>query len=95
MKSPSKLKEINLCDSCISYYTRQYPQVPLSSQFESLDDLLALAKHYAEFCMHNSGKMAPTLFLIGANWPLMFVPASLVDADEKDDFATIDPTIAV
>ena len=38
--------------------------------------------------MRNSGKMAPTLFLIGADGPLMFVPASLVDADEKDAFAT-------
>ena len=37
--------------------------------------------------MRNSGKMSPTLFLIGADGPLMFVPASLVDADEKDAFA--------
>ena len=57
-------------------------------QLESLDDLLAQAEHYAGFCMHNSGKMSPTLFLIGADGPLMFVPASLVDANEKDDFAT-------
>jgi hypothetical protein len=54
---------------------------------ETLDDLLAQAAHYAEFCMRNSGKMAPTLFLIGADGPLMFVPASLVDASEKDAFA--------
>jgi hypothetical protein len=32
--------------------------------------------------------MSPTLFLIGADGPVMFVPASLVDADEKDAFAT-------
>jgi hypothetical protein len=38
--------------------------------------------------MRNSGKMAPTLFLIGAEGPLMFVPASLADVGEKDDFAT-------
>src|ERR1017187_9229887 len=57
-------------------------------QLETLDDLLAQATHYAEFCMRNSGKMAPTLFLIGADGPLMFVPASLVDANEKDAFAT-------
>jgi hypothetical protein len=56
-------------------------------QLESLDDLLAQAEHYAGFCMRNSGKMSPTLFLIGADGPLMFVPASLVDADEKDAFA--------
>jgi hypothetical protein len=57
-------------------------------QLKSLDDLLAQAEHYAGFCMRNSGKMSPTLFLIGADGPLMFVPASLVDADEKDAFAT-------
>jgi hypothetical protein len=57
-------------------------------QLESLDDLLAQAEHYAGFCMRNSGKMSPTLFLIGADGPLMFVPASLADANEKDDFAT-------
>jgi hypothetical protein len=56
-------------------------------QLESLDDLLAQAEHYAGFCMRNSGKMSPTLFLIGAEGPIMFVPASLVDADEKDAFA--------
>jgi hypothetical protein len=56
-------------------------------KLETLDDLLAQATHYAEFCMRNSGKMSPTLFLIGADGPLMFVPASLADADEKDDFA--------
>jgi hypothetical protein len=58
------------------------------NKLETLDDLLAQAEHYAEFCMRNSGKMAPTLFLIGADGPLMFVPASLADAGEKDDFAT-------
>jgi hypothetical protein len=57
-------------------------------KLETLDDLLAQARHYAEFCMRNSGKMSPTLFLIGADGPLMFVPASLADADEKDNFAT-------
>jgi hypothetical protein len=48
-------------------------------QLEPLDDLLAQAEHYAEFCMRNSGKMSPMLFLIGADGPLMFVPASLAD----------------
>lgn len=57
------------------------------NKLETLDDLLAPAEHYAGFCMRNSGKMSPTLFLIGADGPLMFVPASLVDANEKDDFA--------
>jgi hypothetical protein len=58
------------------------------NKLETLDELLAQAEHYAGFCMRNSGKMSPTLFLIGADGPLMFVPASLVDADEKDAFAT-------
>jgi hypothetical protein len=58
------------------------------TKLETLDDLLAQAEHYANFCLRNSGKMSPTLFLIGANGPLMFVPASLTDAREKDDFAT-------
>ena len=57
-------------------------------QLESLDDLIAQAEHYAEFCMRNSGKMSPTLFLIGADGPLMFVPTSLTDENEKDAFAT-------
>ena len=49
---------------------------------------MAQAGHYAEFCMRNSGKMAPTLFLVGADGPLMFVPTSLADENEKDAFAT-------
>lgn len=49
---------------------------------------MAQAGHYAEFRMRNSGKMAPTLFLIGAEGPLMFVPTSLTDESEKDAFAT-------
>ena len=32
--------------------------------------------------------MSPTLFLIGADGPLMFAPTSLVDASEKDNFVT-------
>jgi len=55
---------------------------------ETLDDLIAQAEHYAEFCMRNSGKMAPTLFLIGADGPLMVAAASLEDTEEKDAFAT-------
>jgi hypothetical protein len=64
------------------------PPVQQPTKLETLDDLLAQAEHYAEFCMRNSGKMSPTLFLIGADGPFMFVPASLADANEKDDFAT-------
>jgi hypothetical protein len=58
------------------------------AQLKTLDDLLAQAEHYANFCMRNSGKMAPTLFMIGADGPMMFVPASLADESEKDAFAT-------
>jgi len=57
-------------------------------QLKTLDDLLAQAVHYATYCMGNSGKMAPTLFLIGADGPLMFATGSLADEDEKDAFAT-------
>jgi hypothetical protein len=58
-------------------------------KLKTLDDLMAQAGHYAEFCMRNSGKMAPALFLIGAEGPMMFVPASLADENEKDAFATL------
>ena len=57
-------------------------------KLETLDDLLAQAAHYAGFCMRNSGKMAPTLFLIGADGPMMFCPATMLDETEKDAFAT-------
>jgi hypothetical protein len=61
--------------------------VPPPSQLKTLDDLLAQAAHYAEFCMRNSGRMPPTLFLIGTNGPLMFLPESLADETDKDAFA--------
>jgi hypothetical protein len=57
-------------------------------KLETLDDLLAQAEHYAWFCMKNSGHMAPTLFLIGENGPLMFCPQSLQNIEEKNAFAT-------
>jgi hypothetical protein len=55
---------------------------------ETLDDLLAQAEHYANFSMRNMGRLPPTLFLIGPDGPLMFVPESLADDSAKDDFAT-------
>ena len=58
------------------------------TQLETLDDLLAQAGHYAEFCMRTSGKMAPTLFLIGTDGPIMVAATSLDGADEKDAFVT-------
>jgi hypothetical protein len=45
------------------------------NKLETLDELLTQAEHYAWFCMRNSGKMSPTLFLFGADGPLMFVQA--------------------
>lgn len=58
------------------------------NKLESLDDLLAQAEHYANFSMRNMGRMPPTLFLIGPDGPLMFMPESLEDGAAKDDFAT-------
>jgi hypothetical protein len=58
------------------------------SKLETLDDLLAQAEHYANYSMSNMGRMPPTLFLIGPDGPMMFMPESLPDDDAKDDFAT-------
>jgi hypothetical protein len=64
--------------------------LPAPQKLETLDDLLAEAGRYAEFCMRHGGTMPPTLFLIaGDAGPLMFVPASLTDEAEKDAFATL------
>jgi hypothetical protein len=71
----------------LNFLFAKIPPLQPPRQLETLDDLLAQAEHYAEFCMKNSGKMSPTLFMIGADGPLMFVPASLVDENEKDAFA--------
>lgn len=62
--------------------------VQMPRQLQTLDDLLAQAEHYAEYCMRNSGRMPPTLFLIGPDGPMMFMPESVADASAKDDFAT-------
>ena len=58
------------------------------SKLKTLDDLLAQAEHYANYSMRNMGRMPPTLFLIGADGPLMLMPESLPDDGAKDDFAT-------
>lgn len=57
------------------------------SQLKSLDDLMAQAGHYAEYCLRRSGTMAPTLFLIGDEGPMMFVPQTMADEQDKDNFA--------
>jgi len=58
------------------------------NRLENLDDLLAQAEHYANFSMRNIGRLPPTLFLIGPDGPLVFMPESLADESAKDDFAT-------
>jgi hypothetical protein len=57
-------------------------------QLQTLDDLLAQAEHYANYSMRNMGRVPPTLFLIGTDRPVMFIPENLADDDAKDDFAT-------
>jgi hypothetical protein len=57
-------------------------------KLESLDDLLAQAEHYANYSMRNMGRLPPTLFLLGSEGPMMFMPESLGDESAKDDFAT-------
>ena len=39
--------------------------------------------------MRNIGHLPPTLFLIGSKGPVMFMPESLADESDKNDFATI------
>ena len=58
------------------------------NRLENLDDLLAQAEHYANHSMRNIGHLPPTLFLIGSKGPVMFMPESLADESDKDDFAT-------
>ena len=58
-------------------------------QLKTLDDLLAQAAHYADFCLRRSGRMQLTLFLIGDDGPLMLMPESLADEQAKDEFANV------
>jgi hypothetical protein len=60
----------------------------LGPQLNNLEDLMARAEHYANFCMRGTGRVTPALFLIGPDGLLMFVPESLADDSAKDDFAT-------
>lgn len=69
-------------------FPRTMPPVQLPRQLKTLDDLLAQAEHYANFCMRGTGSVPPTLFLIGADGPAMFIPENLADDGAKDDFAT-------
>jgi len=56
-------------------------------QLKTLDDLLAQAEHYANYSMRNIGRVPPTLFLIGADGPVIFIPENMADERAKDDFA--------
>ena len=58
------------------------------AKLETLDDLLAQAEHYANFSMRNMGRLPPTLFMIGPDGTMMFMPESMEDDNAKDDFAT-------
>ena len=64
------------------------PPVQLPRQLQTLDDLLAQAEHYANHSMRNMGRVPPTLWLIGADGPVTFIPENLADDGAKDDFAT-------
>ena len=61
--------------------------VQLPRQLKTLDDLLAQAEHYANYSMRNIGRVPPTLFLIGADSPVIFIPENMADERAKDDFA--------
>lgn len=56
-------------------------------QPKTLDDLIANAGHYADFCMRNSGCVTPALFFLGPDGQGMVCPESLADDSAKDDFA--------
>ncbi len=61
---------------------------------KTLDDLLANARHYAEYCMRSTGNLPPTLFLIGSDGKqVMLMPQNLADEKAKDDFATMSKLI--
>jgi len=73
----------------LPFHLTRTTMIPVQAKrLETLDDLMARAEHYAEYCMRGTGRVAPALFPIGPNGPLMFVPESLKDGKSKDDFAT-------
>jgi hypothetical protein len=63
---------------------------------KTLDDLLANARHYAEYCMRGTGNLPPTLFLIGGDEKqIMFMPENLADVQAKDNFANMSKLMAI
>ena len=62
---------------------------------KTLDDLLANARHYAEYCMRGTGNLPPTLFLVGSDSKqVMFMPENLADVEAKDIPAALSARIA-
>ena len=63
---------------------------------KTLDDLLANARHYAEYCMNGTGNLPATLFLIGSDGKqVMYMPENMADVKAKDDFATTSQLMAI
>ena len=63
---------------------------------KTLDDLLANARHYAEYCMRGTGDLPLTLFLICSDGKqVMFMPKNLADVKAKNDFATVSQLMAI
>jgi hypothetical protein len=63
---------------------------------QTLDDLLANARHYAEYCMRGTGNLPPTLFLIGSDGKqVIFMPENLADVKAKNDFAAMSQLMAI
>ena len=63
---------------------------------KTLDDLLANARHYAEYCMRGTGSLPPTLFLVGRDGKqIMFMPENLADVKAKNDFAAMSQLMAI
>ncbi len=54
---------------------------------KTLDDLMARAEHYANYCMRGTGHVTPAVFILGPDGLLMFAPESLADERAKDNFA--------
>jgi hypothetical protein len=67
-----------------------------NSNPKTLDDLMANALHYAEYCMRGTGNLPPTLFLVGRDGKqIMFMPQNLADVNAKDNFAQMSKLMAV
>ena len=52
-------------------------------KLEALDDLLAQAEHYANYCMRGTSRVTPMLFLVGPDGPLLFISEGLANEHAK------------